>query len=89
MLDTLFSNILNEEFIILMLNVVPSLARLIRMSPFHAEYFLATMQRARKLAINRMAIYVSLLQARASPEQKLVDLLDRTLEELPKLPNKP
>jgi hypothetical protein len=85
LLDTLVSNIISEEFIILMLNILPSLERLILLSPFHAEHFLATLDRTRTLAQNRLALYTSYMVARVSPEQKLIDLIDRTLEDIPKL----
>uniref|UniRef100_A0A915LQM7 Uncharacterized protein n=1 Tax=Meloidogyne javanica TaxID=6303 RepID=A0A915LQM7_MELJA len=85
LLDTLISNIINEEFIILMLNITTSLARLIMLSPFHAEHFLATIYRTRKLALNRLALYTSYTKARISPEQKLIEMIDKVLEKLPKL----
>ncbi|KAL7069613.1 hypothetical protein ACQ4LE_011069 [Meloidogyne hapla] len=85
LLDTLISNIVNEEFIILMLNITPSLARLIILSPFHAEHFLSTIQRTKELSLNRLALYTSLTKARISPEQKLIEMIDKILEELPKL----
>uniref|UniRef100_A0A183BZ00 NopRA1 domain-containing protein n=1 Tax=Globodera pallida TaxID=36090 RepID=A0A183BZ00_GLOPA len=86
MLDAMMVSIVTDEFIVLMLNVVPSLARLILLSPFHAEHFLAILERTRKLAFSRMAVYSSLSQARTSPEQRLFELISRTTEDLPKLP---
>ncbi|KAF7631029.1 hypothetical protein Mgra_00008736 [Meloidogyne graminicola] len=86
LLDSLISNNVNEEFIILMYNIIPSLVRLIMLSPFHAEYFLTTIHRTRKLAKNRLSLYASYTKARTSPEQKLIELLDKAIEKLPKLP---
>uniref|UniRef100_A0A914GYT5 Uncharacterized protein n=1 Tax=Globodera rostochiensis TaxID=31243 RepID=A0A914GYT5_GLORO len=63
MLDAMMVSIVTDEFIVLMLNVVPSLARLILLSPFHAEHFLAILERTRKLAFSRMAVYSSLKRA--------------------------
>ena len=68
-----------------MLNITTSLARLIMLSPFHAEHFLATIYRTRKLALNRLALYTSYTKARISPEQKLIEMIDKVLEKLPKL----
>ena len=70
-----------------MYNITLSLARLVMLSPFHAEHFLATMHRTRKLAMSRLALYTSYTKARTSPEQKLIELLDKVIEELPKLPD--
>jgi hypothetical protein len=75
----------DEEFIVLMLNITEALGQLTLMSPFHAEHFLATMTRTRTLVQNRLALYTSFTEARHSPEQKLIDLLNKTLDDLPKL----
>ncbi|KAL3098036.1 hypothetical protein niasHT_027581 [Heterodera trifolii] len=85
MLDAMLVSLVTDEFIVLMLNVVPSLARLVLLSPFHAEQFLTILERTRKLAFSRMAIYSSLSQARKSPERKLFEMVNRTMEDLPKL----
>lgn len=86
LLDTMLASVVSDEFIVLMLNIVPCLAELVVLSPFHAEHFLATMERTRKLTQSRLAVYTSITRARTSPEQKLLQLLNKTLEDLPKVP---
>lgn len=81
-LDTLLACTVNEEHIVLFLNIVPAISRLIIASPFHSQCFIETLGRIHKIALSRLALYTSVIAARASPEKHLIDLLDTTLSNL-------
>lgn len=81
-LDTLLACTINEEHIVLFLNVVPAISRLIKISPFYSQCFMETLRRVRKIAHSRLALYTSVIAARASPEKRLADMLDASLRDL-------
>lgn len=81
-LDTLLACTVNEEHIVLFLNIIPAISRLIIVSPFHSQCFIETLERVRKIAFSRLALYTSVISARSSPEKRLIDLIDIALSDL-------
>lgn len=80
-MDTLLSFNNNEEIIVLFLNIVPAIIRLIKISGFHAENFLTTLNRVKEISFSRIALYVSFVTANKSPEKRLIDMIDNAFEE--------
>ncbi|KAI1716279.1 integrator complex subunit 2 domain-containing protein [Ditylenchus destructor] len=79
-LDTLLCCTVNESYIVLFLRIVPALTRLIKVSPFHSAALIETLRRVREIATTRLSLYASAVTARSSPERKLVNLIDETLQ---------
>lgn len=80
-MDTLLSFNINEEIIVLFLNIVPAIIRLIKISGFHAENFLETLKRVKKISLCRIALYASIIAAHNSPEKRLVEVIDAAFQE--------